>query len=74
MHANINVNIVIMISQAFKHKIKKNWVRFEFAYNSVLAISTATICACYILHNIVAYHIVYYLLHYTVLNEYICVQ
>jgi len=30
--------------------------------------------ACYILHNNVAYYIVYYLLQYAVLNEYICDQ
>jgi len=45
IRANINVNIVsnIMISQEFKCKIVKKWVRFEFAFKSVLAKSIATI-------------------------------
>jgi len=32
-----------MILQAFKRKIVKKWVRFEFAYKSGLAKSIATI-------------------------------
>jgi len=43
IHENINENIVIMISQAFKRNIVQKWVRFEFAYMSVLAKSIATI-------------------------------
>jgi len=39
----LNVNIVIMISQAFKRKIVLKWVRFEFTYKFILAKSIATI-------------------------------
>jgi len=75
IRANINVNIVIMISQAFKHKLYKHGFEFEFAYKSGLAKSIATILC--LLHP--TYHrcllfslLVCYLLQYTVLNEYIC--
>jgi len=41
IRSNIYENIVIIFSQAFKRNIV--WVRFEFAYKSVLVKSIATI-------------------------------